>query len=180
MTIKIKLNIPQKQPPQAQIPLKITKTLDGNLIIDDHEYMDIVVNPTEGKIISLPKPYAEKDVYEYQREFMYYLFKGGVTEAASPRGGISFGMMETPYIIDSNIGVNSLQTVLFLISEYVKKSASDDEFSKEYDKNVEDRFVDPSESETTEAGEIPPYEDNPEAYQIGDPTYSFAGYGYLY
>jgi hypothetical protein len=180
MTIKIKLNVPKQKPVQAQIELKITKTLDGNLIIDDHEYMDIVVNPTEGKIISLPKPYAEKDVYDYQRELMYHLFKGGVTEAVNPKGGIAFGMMETPYIVDSTIGVNSLQAVLLLISEYVKKSASDDEFAKEYDKHVEDRFVDPSETETTEPGSIPPHEDNPEAYQIGDPTYSFAGYGYLY
>jgi len=179
MTIKIKLNIPEK-PVQARIPLKITKTLDGNLIIDDHEYMDIVINPSEGKVVSMPKPYAEKDVYEYQRELMYHLFKGGVTEAANPKAGVLFGMMETPYIVDSTIGVNSLQAVLYLISEYVKKSAGDDEFAKEYDKNVEDRFVDPPDSETTEPGEIPPHEDNPEAYQISDPTYSFAGYGYLY
>ena len=176
MTIKITLNKVEK-PVQAEIALKISKTLDGNLIIDDHECMDIVVNPTEGKVVTLPKPYAEKDVYDYQRDLMYYLFKGGVTEASMPQGGLAFGMIETPYKVESTTEANSLQTVLYLISEYIRETAGDEDVAKEYDKNIEDRFVDPEASETTEPGKIPPYEDNPEAYQIGDPTYSFAGDG---
>jgi len=179
MTIKIKLTKVEK-PVQAEISLKISKTLDGNLIIDDHECIDIVVNPNEGKVITLPKPYAEKDVYDYQRDLMYFLFKGGVTEAAMPQGGLAFGMVETPYVVDNKAEVNSLQSVLYQISEYIKTTAGSEDAAKEYDKNIEDRFVDPEASETTELGEISPYEDNPEAYQIGDPTYSFAGYGYYY
>tara|TARA_R100000808_G_scaffold23253_1_gene51410 strand:- start:8732 stop:9271 length:540 start_codon:yes stop_codon:yes gene_type:complete len=172
----------QKREPavQAQIPLKISKTLDGNLIIDDHECMDIVVNPMEGRIITLPKPYAEKDVYEYQRDLMYYLFKGGVTDAAVPTGGAAFGMVEASYPTKSSIHINSLQSVLYLISEYIATTAHDEDLAKEYDKNIEDRFVDPPDSETTALGQVQPYEDNPEAYQTGDPTYSFAGYGYYY
>ena len=179
MTIKIRLTKIEK-PVQAEIALKISKTLDGNLIIDDHESIDIVVNPNEGKVITLPKPYAESDVYDYQRDLMYYLFKGGVTEAAMPQAGLAFGMIETPYKVDSTTEVNSLQSVLYLISEYIRETSGDEDVAKEYDKNIEDRFTDPDDSETTALGEISPYEDNPEAYQIGDPTYSFAGYGYYY
>lgn len=179
MTIKIKLTKIEK-PVQAEIALKISKTLDGNLIIDDHECMDIVVNPNEGKVITLPKPYSEKDAYDYQRDLMYYLFKGGVTEASMPQGGLTFGMIETPYKIETDSQVNSLQSVLYLISEYIRSTSGDEDVAREYDKNIEDRFVDPDSSETTELGEVPPYEENPEAYQIGDPTYTFAGYGYYY
>ena len=172
----------QKRGPsvQARIPLKISKTLDGNLIIDDHECMDIVVNPMEGRIITLPKPYAEKDVFDYQRDLMYHLFKGGVTDAAVPTGGAAFGMVEATYPTKSSIHVNSLQSILYLISEYISSTAHDEDLSKEYDKNIEDRFPDPTDKDSTAYGEIPPYEDTPGANQSADPTYTYAGYGYLY
>ena len=51
----------EKKPIQASISLQIKKTLDGNLLIMDHEYLDIVINPSEGKIITMPKPNIEKD-----------------------------------------------------------------------------------------------------------------------
>jgi len=178
MPIRISLN--KRTSVQTQIPLKISKTLDGNLIIDDHECMDIVVNPAEGRIITLPKPYAGKDVYEYQRDLMYFLFKGGITDAAHPTGGSAFGMVEASYPVQSSIHINSLQTVLFLISEYIKKTAHDEARAEKYDKDIEDRFTDPPDSETTALGQIQPYEDTPGAYQTGDPTYTFAGYGYYY
>jgi len=171
-------NKPEKV--QARIPLKISKTLDGNLIIDDHYCMDIVVNPAEGRVITLPKPHADKDVYDYQRDLMYFLFKGGITDAARPTSGAAFGMVEATYPVQSAIHINSLQSVLYLISEYIKKTAHDEDAARQYDKNIEDRFVDPPDSETTAWGQVQPYEDNPEAYQTGDPTYSFAGYGYYY
>ena len=87
----------EKKPIQASISLQIKKTLDGNLLIMDHEYLDIVINPSEGKIITMPKPNIEKDIYDYQKELMNDLFTGGVTEASAPRGGPVFGMVETTY-----------------------------------------------------------------------------------
>ena len=50
----------EKKAPQATIGLKISKTLDGNLLINDHKYLDIIIVPSEGRIVTLPKPYAEK------------------------------------------------------------------------------------------------------------------------
>lgn len=182
MPIKFKIGgtLPQQeqQKPQATIGLKISKTLDGNLLINDHRYMDIVVVPKEGRIITMPKPYAEKDVYDYQKDLMYYLFKNGVSDAMSPEGGPFIGMVETTYPVESD--VDSLQVSLLLISEYIAKSKDDERVADEYDKNIEDNFVDPPDDETTKYGEIPPYQDTPGANAIGDPTYTFAGYGYLY
>ena len=182
MPIKFKIGgeAPQQEQkaPQATIGLKISKTLDGNLLINDHRYVDIVIMPTEGRIVTMPKPYAAKDVYDYQKDFMYYLFKNGISDAMNPEGGAFIGMMETTYPLDSD--VDGLQASLLLISEYIAKTAEEDLTAEEYDKNVEDNFVNPPDSETTKYGEIPPYQDTPGANAIGDPTYTFAGYGYLY
>jgi len=182
MPIKIKIgDTTQKQPKpvQASIPLKITKTLDGNLIIDDHQYLDIIVSPSEAKIITMPKPFVEKDVYDYQKDFMYSLFKGGVSEASSPTGGPRFGMVETSFPKEGD--VNTLQAVLYQISSYVNKTAHDEDIAREYDENIEDRFTDPDAKDSTEYGAVPPYQDTPEgSSNQADPTYTFAGYGYYY
>jgi hypothetical protein len=177
MTIKISLQNNVK-PTQETVSLQISKTLDGNLLINDHKYMDIVINPQEGKIATLSKPETDRDVFEYQRDLMYHLFKGGVTPAASPEGTAVFGVVESSYPVESD--VNSLETVLYIIQDYISKTADAEVVADEYDKNIEDRFTQPSAKDSTEYGEIEPYEDTPEAYQQGDPTYAFAGYGYLY
>ena len=169
----------EPKPIQASIALQIKKTLDGNLLIQDHEYLDIVISPNEGKIITLPKPGVEKDVYDYQKELMNDLFKGGVTAASGPTGGPVFGMVETTYPIEGD--VDTLQAVLYRISSFLKSTAHDDKFAHEYDENIEDRFTDPNEQDSTKYGEIPPYQDTPAGRQSqSDTTYTFAGYGYYY
>jgi hypothetical protein len=168
----------KKQPdPQATISLEISQTLDGNLLINDHQYIDIVVMPKESKIVAIPKPYAERDVYDYQHALMYTLFKGGVITGPI-QGGVTFGMVEASY--PSTANVDPVQAVLYQISEFIKNTAHDEIRAEEYEENIEDNFSDPPDDETTPYGKIPPYQDTAGANAIGDPTYTFAGYGYLY
>ena len=89
MTLKIKLPSPPPPPAQESVALKITKTLDGNLLIADHQYMDIVVLPASNRILCMPKEVVEKDIYEHQKAFMNSLFRGGITNARLPQGGLS-------------------------------------------------------------------------------------------
>ena len=182
MPITIKIGdavTPAPKPIQASISLQVKKTLAGNLIINDHKYLDIVISPSENKIITMPKPNVEKDVYDYQKDLMYDLFKGGVTEADAPRGGPVFGMVETTYPEDSE--VDTLQAVLYRISEYVQQVTDSEQVAEEYDENIEDRFTDPNAKDSTAYGEIPPYQDTPQGRASSlDPTYTFAGYGYYY
>ena len=162
MTLKIKLPPPPPPPPpppQESIALKITKTLDGNLLIADHQYMDIVVLPASNRVLCMPKEVVEKDVYEYQKAFMNSLFQGGITNARIPQGGLQFGVMETTYPAESD--------------------QADNYVSREYDQHIEDRFVDPTEQDSTAYGEIPPYQDTPAGQQDNVP-YTYAGYGYYF
>ena len=181
----IKIKIPsfspeeEKKPIQASVNLKISRTLGGNILINDHKYLDIVISPAENKVITMPKPYVEKDVFELQRDFMYDLFKGGVTNRMIPEGGIGFGIVETTYPAESE--VDTLQSLLYRISEYLHKVNRADDVAEEYDKHIEDRFVDPDEADSTPYGNVPPYEDTPEGREDrADPTYTFAGYGYYF
>jgi|TARA_R110000824_G_scaffold103611_2_gene246158 hypothetical protein len=166
------------KPPQATIGLRITKTLDGNLLIDDHQYLDILVVPPENKIICMPKPFVEKDVYDYQKELMQSLFKGGITNAGDPQAAAQFGVMETTYPAEGE--GDPLQVVLLQLYEFFKRTEDQDSLAQEYDKNIEDRFTDPTPEDSTAYGEILPYQDTPEGSQISDSTYTFAGWGYMY
>jgi len=182
MPITIKIGDALKEEPkpvQASIALQAKKTLDGNLVINDHQYLDIIIIPSENKIVTMPKPNVEKDVYDYQKDLMYDLFKGGVTMAGAPRGGAVYGMVETTYPAEGE--VDTLQAVLYRLSEYLSQVADSEKFAEEYDENIEDRFTDPSAKDSTRYGEVPPYEDTPQgSANQADPTYTFAGYGYYY
>tara|TARA_R110002020_G_scaffold193284_2_gene393488 strand:+ start:2807 stop:3352 length:546 start_codon:yes stop_codon:yes gene_type:complete len=179
ITIKIgNATTPEKKPTQASITLQVKKTLEGNLIIMDHKYLDIVIIPAEGKITTLPKPGTDRDVYDYQKELMNDLFKGGVTAAAAPRGGPVFGMVETEYPLEGE--VDTLQAVLYRIDSFFKKTADSEKLAQEYDENIEDRFTDPNAEDSTKYGEIPPYQDTPEGANDSLASYTYAGYGYYY
>lgn len=94
MPLKIRIGSPEPPPPQATITLQARKTLEGNILISDHHKMDIVIIPAEGKITTIPKPYVGENVYDYQKQLMDHLFKGGVVSYESIQGGDRFGMLE--------------------------------------------------------------------------------------
>jgi hypothetical protein len=81
--------------------------------------LDIIISPAEGKVVTMPKPNVEKDVYDYQKDLMYDLFQGRCYSSRSaPRGGPVFGMVETTYPIEGD--VDTLQAVLYRISEFLE------------------------------------------------------------
>ena len=178
MTIKIQFNKKDNPPkPQAQIALGIKKTVDGNILISNHEYIDIMIDPKNMKIITMPKFDVERDTYEYQKDLLNFLFKKGLLAPDDAQAGSRFGVVEAP--LPSSDDVNPIQALLFQIEKYISLSNSSELKAEEYDENIEDNFTDPPDSETTALGQVPPYQDNPDADQVNT-QYAFAGYGYLY
>ena len=178
MPLKIKIT-PPPAPPQATIELQVKKTLAGNLLINDHDKMDIIIVPSEKKIVTMAKPYAGDNVYEYQREFMDSMFRGGIVEYDSIQGGVAFGMLEGVMGESKEKGIDPLQVALYEIEKYITKNYRSEYKAEEYDKNIEDRFTNPDPEDTTELGEIRPEEDEPYRQSQFD-SYTFTGFGYLY
>ena len=181
MPIKIKIGSPAPLPPQATISIKVKKTLDGNLIISDHSKLDIVVIPSEGRIMAMAKPYAGDNIYEYQRDLLDSLIAGGVVSLETVQGAPMFGVLEATFNIPPEDDVDPVQVVLLEIERFVKESSALDARAEEYDQDIEDRFTDPNTEDSTELGEIKPEEEDPyRKARVQDPTYTFVGYGYLY
>ena len=66
--IKIKVGYPE-----ARVEIKARKTLDGNLLILDHDMIDIVLIPNENKVMSFPKTLAADDSYGSQSRLFEFL-----------------------------------------------------------------------------------------------------------
>ena len=170
MPLTLKLGDAAK-PPQATVELRVSKTMGGNLLITDHEKIDILI---------VPELYVGDDVYEYQRDLLDSLFHGGVIDPDRVQGGVRFGVLEA-FMAEPVEDVDPVQIALLEIEKYIKKTLGEEIKADEYDKNIEDRFTDPDEKESTEYGEIKPEEEEPyRQSQVQDPEYTFVGQGYLY
>ena len=81
MAINIKIGKAEDAPQASEEPkappitmsLDIRKTMDGNLIISDHNDVDVVIMPQKKKIVAFPKEIQNYLVYYTQDRLFRYL-----------------------------------------------------------------------------------------------------------
>ena len=98
-------------------------------------------------------------------------------QLSSIEGGMVYGTLQSR--IGENEKLSPVQVILFETERYMKEYRVENQLAKEYEESIEDRFVNPSDEESTEAGEIEP-EQMRRKNDIDIPYYSYAGYGYIY
>jgi hypothetical protein len=138
---------------QAQIELQARQTLEGNLLIMDHDLIDIVLLPESNKVIAFPKSKAADEAYGTQARFFDFLADKGVITRESIRGGNIFNSLEG--IVPESKRVNSLQAVLYVMSEFLSVESKAKKAADAYEHNLEKYFVEPSDLDSTELGEVP-------------------------
>ena len=154
--IVIKVNLPEEDEevkPQASVSLQIRKTLDGNFLIGDHEDIDIVLVPTQNKIMALSKEHMSEDVYVTQNRLFHFLGKKGVIMPETIQGGNIFGAMEAK--IPENDNVDVLQVALFIIDKFIEEERPYFMSEKAFERQQDAYYTDPDEEESTELGEVP-------------------------
>ena len=115
MTISVDI---EKDP---KISLKARRTLDGNILIFDHEDIDIVLSTASGKCVVFPKEQMTDKSYDAQDRMFSYLAKRGIVDRSSIRGGNVHGSLEAT-ILESKIpGIDNIQAALYSISEYINR-----------------------------------------------------------
>jgi len=154
--ILIKVDLPEEEKvtkPQASVDLQIRKTLEGNLMITDHEDVDIVLVPAQSKIIALPKEHMSEDVYVTQNRLFDFLAKKGVIMPETIQGGNVYGAMEARIPENDSVDVN--QVGLFVIDKFIEEERPYFMSEKAFEKQQEAHYVDPDEEDSTELGEVP-------------------------
>lgn len=149
MTISVDI----KQNPT--IKLRARRTLDGNVMIFDHEDIDVVLSLTAKKCIAFPKERMNDKAYEAQDRMFSYLTKRGVVDGSSVRGGNIHGSFEAK-ILDSSIpGVDNIQACLYVLSEYLNQEKPFFKTSSEFDSERLDHLLDPKDEDSTDLGDVP-------------------------
>lgn len=139
--------------PQATVELNARKTLEGNLLIIDHDIIDIVLIPESRKVLTFPKSQSIEDAYGTQNRFFEFLADKGIVERDSIQGGNIFNSVEG--IIPESKNVNSLQAAVYVIAEFIAAEADTRLTAEKYEKDLERYFVEPKDRDTTELGEVP-------------------------
>ena len=127
--------------PQAQVELEARKTLEGNLLIRDHDLIDIVVVPEGSKVVSFPKDQSVEDVYGTQSRLFDFLSDKGVVERATVQGGNIFNSIEGA--IPEGENANGLQAAVYVISEFIEAERDVKKTADEYERNLE-KYFDPN------------------------------------
>jgi len=149
MTIKAKIKL------DPRVKLQAKRTLEGNIIIMDHEDIDIVLIPEKKKCIAFPKEHMSDKVYASQDRMYKFLAKKGVLSHSSVRGGNVFGAMEAE-IFESNIpGVDPIQAFLYALNEHLEIERPYFKSFSDYEDDRLDSLLTPSDEDSTELGDVP-------------------------
>ena len=168
MTISVDIQL------DPRIDLKARRTLDGNILIMDHEDIDIVLIPEKNKCITFPKEVMSDKVYAAQDRMFSFLAKKGIVSRSTIRGGNVFGAMEADLLESKIPGIDRNQAVLFSIHEYITGEKPYFKTSDEYDDDRLDAMLRPSPEDSTQLGDVP------QAASKGSHNSSVRPYGFMY
>jgi len=184
MPIKITINkqaaggadIEEVEAPQATVKLKARKSLDGNIIISDHQLMDLVLVPAKNKVLIVPRPGFGQETYYKQKDFYTALSRRGVFSGPLEGGNIH-GVFEAKLGVSQDL--SSVQVALLEIERYFKQEAVEEGFGEDFDNEIEDRFINPDDEDATELGEIEPEEETRQRLNTPPPTQHHGGYYWI-
>ena len=103
------------------ISLKARRTLDGNIMIFDHEDIDIFLSIEDKRCLTFPKGTMNDKAYQAQDRVFEYLAKRGIVDKSSVRGSNIHGALEAKLLESKVPGVDPLQACLYAISEYLNE-----------------------------------------------------------
>ena len=154
MTIKIKIaDLPPT--PQITIELNARETLDGNIMIFDHEDVDIVLMVKEKKILALAKETMTDKVYSTQDRLYKYLRNKGLIDFTSIQGGNVYGSMEAKLLESNNENVSPVEVALYTIDKFITEEKPYFYSELEREQDEVDALTNPDEEDSTELGEVP-------------------------
>ena len=156
MAIKVTLSEPDaitvtlknKETIDETVELKARKSLNGDIMIYDHNEIDIVIMPEKQKILTFAKEFYGDQVYEAQNRLFNFLRKRGIIEYDSITGGNIYYSMEAS--IQESEQYNTTQHALLAVSRFLEKERPLMAFEKSFEEQEEARLNEPPPGEFTE------------------------------
>jgi len=133
---------------EETIQLQARKSLNGDIMIYDHDDIDIVIMTEKKKILTFAKEYYGDHVFEAQNRFFKFLMNRGVIDYDSVQGGNLFSSMQAQ--MQESKMYNEVQHTLLAISRFIDAERPLMEFERAFDQQEEDRLNAPPPGEYTE------------------------------
>ena len=144
-----------KQQELIKIELKARKTLDGNILIFDHQEIDIVIMPEKNKVVTFAKNDFSEMIYEVQNRFFNFMKRKGIVTYDSIRGGNVYGSLEGIIAEAKDEHINALDYTIYNIYKFLKEEKPHYDYMEEYEEMLDDYYTEPTEQDSTELGEVP-------------------------
>jgi len=155
MKMAIKIKIGAANEADTKVNLEIRKTIDGDLLIFDHEDIDIVISANKGKVISFAKDIMDDKVYSTQNRLMKYLSRKGLIDQSTVHSGNIYGSIEAKILSANQDDTNPTDLVLLSVGRWMDEERPYFVYLKATEERGVDRLTEPEEEDTTELGEVP-------------------------
>jgi len=173
-TGSIKIKIVSDSPEPVEVELNARRALNGDIMIFDHDLIDVVISPNNNKITSFPKDIMKRETYPVQENFHKFLVKKGITDPGSIQSGNVYSSIESK-IFESNIeGIDAIQSAIFITSLFMQNEQADILTRQDMERNFDLHLLSPDEEDSTELGEIP------QSDRKGSMDSRISPYGYQY
>ena len=164
--VRVNVYDPTKQ--VFEFKLNMRRALNGDLMIFDHNDIDIMILTEKKKIVAFAKDMMSDIVYGAENRLFTYLRKQGIIAYDSIQGGNVYGSMEGLMLeMKGDKQPETIDYVLFQISEWMNSERPYFESSDAYDNMMDDHLLDPDKEHSTELGEVPHEEEKGGILQRG-------------
>ena len=144
-----------KKDKSITIELNAKRSLDGNIMIFDHEDIDIVLMMEQSKCLTFPKKEMSDKVYYSQDRMFDFLSKKGIIDPSSIQGGNIYGSMEAKVLESKIPGIDAMQATLFTLYEYIKEEKPYFKSSEKIEMDRLDKMLRPDDEDSTDLGDVP-------------------------
>jgi len=169
--------------PDAIVHLKARKTMTGDIMLFDHPDMDVVISPSQQKILALSKEQYGNHIYATQSRLFDHLAKHGVVDPATVHGGNVFGSLEGTLLEveeKQKADVDSTNVAVYSIAKFFEHEKDFYQKFEEYEDAIERELLEPDDEHSTELGKIPhePRKGTNNTYPGSTAAYGLVGYYY--
>jgi hypothetical protein len=147
----IKIEVVDKE--EISFKLMTRSAVNGDIMILDHKDIDIVLQQSDGKILTFAKETISDYTYGAEARLMEYMRSQGVLEYDSIQGGNIYGSLEGQLMTSEEVEVNKV--ALKVISEWMTTEESYMKGTTAYDDMSDDHLLSPDGEFSTELGEVP-------------------------
>jgi len=128
--------------------LKARKNLSGDIMIFDHDDIDIVLMTEKKKIVTFAKDFYGEEVYISQNRLFKFLFERGIISQETVQGGNVYASLEAKVLESKKY--KPLPHALYTIAKFIEHERPRQEFEKAFDREQERRLSEPLPDESSE------------------------------